>query len=226
MSKSDYLENAYLKMIFNATATANLMDNAAANPNTFLSVALHTADPGDSGSQTTSEAAYTGYTRVFVARTTGGWTVSGTAPTSVSPFANIDFPMCTSGAAGSTVVTYFSVGMGQTASISCTSATPGVFTWTSHGLAANTPFYFTGTAPTGATSGVVYYVLAPTTNTFTFAATPGGAAIATSSTGASLVGFAAGGATSILYSGTATPNISIGNGVTPRLATTSTITED
>lgn len=40
------------------------------------------------------------------------------------------------------------------------------------------------------------------------------------------IGVAASGATKILYSGTITPNISISNGVIPRLATTSTITED
>jgi hypothetical protein len=39
--------------------------------------------PTDAGSQTSSEATYTSYARVAVARTTGGWTVSGTSPTSL-----------------------------------------------------------------------------------------------------------------------------------------------
>lgn len=40
------------------------------------------------------------------------------------------------------------------------------------------------------------------------------------------VGVASSGATKILYWGTITPNISISNGVTPRLTTGTTITED
>jgi hypothetical protein len=227
MSKSDYLESAYLKMVFNGTALANIMDNAAVGPNSFLSVALHTADPGDAGTQATSETAYTGYARVFVARTTGGWTVSGTAPTQAAPFANIDFPACTG---GTSTITYFSVGIGQVSgaagSITCTAATPGVFTWTAHGLAVGQAFYFLGTAPTGLTAGVVYYVQSATINTFQIAATAGGTALATTGTGASMIGFAAAGATSIFYSGTVTPNIAAANGVTPRLTTASTMTED
>lgn len=142
MSMADATENNLLKLIFNATAWANYADNAASTPQTNIDVALHTADPGDAGSQSTSEATYTSYARVSVARTTGGWTVT---TNSVSPFANIDFP---AGTGGSGTVTHFS---------------------------------------TGKTGG---------------------------------------GATAILFSGTVTPNIVTGNGVTPRLTTASTITLD
>lgn len=142
MSKGDTFENDLLKLIFNATAIANLADNASASPLTNLSVALHTADPGETGTQSTNETAYTSYARVSVARTSGGWTVTAN---SVSPVANIDFPACT----GSTAtITHASVG------------------------------------PTG------------------------------------------GGATKIFYSGAVTPNIAVSTGVTPRLTTASTITED
>jgi hypothetical protein len=68
-------------------------------------VALHTADPGEAGDQTTSETAYTGYARISVARTTGGWTVT---TNSVSPVANIDFGECTASPGGA--ITHFSVG--------------------------------------------------------------------------------------------------------------------
>lgn len=105
MSKSDTFENDLLKMIFNASAIANLADNAASSPLTNLYVALHTADPGETGTQSTSEAAYTSYARVAVARTSGGFTVTGS---SVSPVANISFPACT----GSTAtITFWSVGV-------------------------------------------------------------------------------------------------------------------
>lgn len=40
------------------------------------------------------------------------------------------------------------------------------------------------------------------------------------------VGTATSGAGTLLYSGTVTPNLSVSNGVTPRLTTSSTITED
>jgi hypothetical protein len=106
MSKSDALESGLLALIFNATAIANLAQNNATAPLTNLWVSLHTADPGDAGTAVTSEAAYTNYARVAVARTTGGWTVSGTAPTQVVPVAAITFPA--SGAAGTTI-THFGI---------------------------------------------------------------------------------------------------------------------
>ncbi len=93
MGKGNTFSNDLLKLIFNATAIANIADNATSAPLTTLYVSLHTANPGASGSQTTSEAAYTSYARVGVARTTGGWTAS--SGESTSPVANIDFPTCT-----------------------------------------------------------------------------------------------------------------------------------
>lgn len=104
MSKGDTFENDLLKLIFNATAIANMADNAAASPLTNLYVSLHTADPGESGNQTTNECAYTSYARVAVARTSGGWTVTAN---STSPVANIDFPACTG---GTETATYAAVG--------------------------------------------------------------------------------------------------------------------
>lgn len=104
MSKSNTFENDWMLLIFNATPIANLADNAASSPLTNLQVSLHTSDPGEAGVQTTSECNYTGYTRVAVARTSGGWTVTGN---SVSPVTTISFPQCT---AGSNTATHFAVG--------------------------------------------------------------------------------------------------------------------
>lgn len=106
MSKSNTFENDLMKLIYNAVAIANIADNAAASPLTNLFVALHTADPGEAGDQTTNETAYTGYARQTVARTTGGWTITGN---SASPVANIDFPECT--AAPGAAITHASVGV-------------------------------------------------------------------------------------------------------------------
>jgi len=102
--KASTFENDLLKLIFNATAIANIADNAASGPLTSLYVSLHTSDPGSGGSQTTNEAAYTSYARVAVARSSGGWTVSGN---SVSPAAAITFPAATG---GSETETFFAVG--------------------------------------------------------------------------------------------------------------------
>lgn len=104
MSKGNTFENDWLKLIFQATAIANIADNAAASPLTNLYVSLHTGDPGEAGSQTTNEAAYTSYARVAVARSGSGWTVTDN---SVSPAAAIEFPEATG---GTETITHFAVG--------------------------------------------------------------------------------------------------------------------
>lgn len=146
MTIANATETAILKLVFQAVAWANYADNAATTPQTNVGVSLHTADPGEAGDATTSEIAYTSYTRVNVARTTGGWLeTTGT----ITPVANIDFPAGTGGAG---TATYFATAKSNAA------------------------------PPTGAQA--------------------------------------------ILWSGTVTPNIVTGNGVTPRLTTASTITLD
>lgn len=103
--KSDVFENDLLKLIFNGTAISNLADNAASSPLTNLYVSLHTADPTEEGNQTSSEAAYTGYARVAVARSGSGWTVTNN---SVSPTSNIEFGECT--ASPGSAITYVGIG--------------------------------------------------------------------------------------------------------------------
>jgi hypothetical protein len=126
MSLSDVVENAVLNLIYRAVAWANVADNAATSPITNTYAALHTADPGDAGTQATSEATYTGYARVAVARTTGGWSAATTG--SISPAANVDFP---AGTAGSGTATFFSQGKtvsGATDAYHIGSVTPSIVT--------------------------------------------------------------------------------------------------
>lgn len=104
-AKGSTFDNDFLKLIYNATAIANIADNAATSPLTNLYASLHTADPTVSGNQTSSEISYTGYSRVAVARTSGGWTVTGS---SVSPASTISFGQMTAGAGGT--VTHVVVG--------------------------------------------------------------------------------------------------------------------
>lgn len=91
MAFGSTFENDLIKLIFNAVAIANLADNAASSPLTNLYLSLHTADPA-AGSQTTNEAAYPSYARVAVARTAGGWSISGNVATLV---ATASFPAAT-----------------------------------------------------------------------------------------------------------------------------------
>jgi hypothetical protein len=123
MSISNATETALLELIFKATAWANYADNAGTSPQTNIHYGLHTADPGEAGDMTTSEAGYTSYARVNVARSGSGHTVTGN---SVSPAAIVGFPACT----GSTsTVTYFSTGKtggGATAILFSGTVTPSI----------------------------------------------------------------------------------------------------
>ena len=94
MSFSNQFEADILGLIFNATAISGLADNASASPLTNLYVALHTADPGEGGNQSTNEVNYTGYARVAVQRTGAGWTLAGQT---ISPTAVIEFGEMTAG---------------------------------------------------------------------------------------------------------------------------------
>ena len=109
MSMSDAAETALLNLLFNNAAWANVGNAGGLQPSSApgnLFVALHTADPGEAGDQTTSEISYTGYGRVPVARSSAGWTMSGNQ---VSNFAQVQFGEMSGGAGGT--ATYFSVGL-------------------------------------------------------------------------------------------------------------------
>ena len=98
----------FLEILFQAVVSASfatLVLNATASPATNLYVSLHTADPGPAGNQQTSEAAYTSYGRVAVARTTGGWSISGET---ISNVAAVTFPTATG---GSETETFAAIGL-------------------------------------------------------------------------------------------------------------------
>lgn len=108
MSKSNSFENNMLKLYFNNTTHAGVGDTTGivgSGAAGSLFISLHTADPGETGDQTSSEISYTGYARVAVARTSGGFTVSAN---SVSPAATVSFGQMTAGAGGT--VTHFGIG--------------------------------------------------------------------------------------------------------------------
>lgn len=185
----DTTRNDILLLYFNATAIANLADNAASSPLTNLHVALHSGYVGSSGNQTTNEITYTGYARVAVARTNGGWTVSANL---VVPVATIGFGACTAGsatamfatigtAATSTGKVIARAGIGGAIQV-VSAATSDSITAIAHGLAVSdrVAFYpaLNVTMPTGISEGTVYFVkTAADANTLTISATDGGATI-------------------------------------------------
>lgn len=154
MSISNVTETSILDLIFRATTWTRYAQNfVTGSPDQVESnivIALHTADPGEAGTLSTNETAYTLYTRVNVARSAAGWSLTGSTvspdqPGIISPVSNIDFP---AGSGAPDTVTFFSTGQ----------------------------------------SGA--------------------------------------GAQPILWSGSVTPSIATGNGITPRLTTATTITLD
>lgn len=101
--------NDFLKLILNATAIANIADNAATSPLTNLYLALSTGTLSASSAQNTTEAAYTSYARVAVARTTGGFTAASAQVSSL--VATASFPAATG---GSETETYANLGTDST----------------------------------------------------------------------------------------------------------------
>ena len=107
MSKSNTWETGLLELLFtNADFTGvgdagGLLGSARAGS---LYFSLHTADPEETGDQTTNEVAYTSYARVAVARSGAGWTVTADA---VAVDANVTFP---AGSGGSGTATHWGLG--------------------------------------------------------------------------------------------------------------------
>lgn len=227
MSKSTTAANDYLRLLYNATAITNIADNAASAPLTSIFVALHSADVAEGAVQTSNEISYTGYARVGVARTTGGWTVTND---SVSPVAAISFGACT---AGSATATHWSTGVAIsggtkvlhkgpigarlgpfTAATSDTITIPGLT-----GVAVNDRicFYATNASslPTGMVSGTVYWVITLSGNDITVSGISQGGAVLDITGAGDGVAFKV---TPIVI--TSSPS------VTPQLSTGTTITEE
>jgi hypothetical protein len=111
MSLSNSAESDLLLLIFNNTNWANVGDATGLRGSSTagsLYMALHTATLGETAVQNTSEAAYTSYARTAIARTSGGWTVSGTAPTQAANAAVVSAPKATG---GSETETDFTIGV-------------------------------------------------------------------------------------------------------------------
>ena len=110
MALGNASETSLMDLIFQNTAWANVGSAGGLQPSSSAGsfyIQLSTGTLTGSSTQSTTEAAYTSYARQPVARTSGGWTISGNAPCTASNAAAINFPQCTG---GSETETYFSVG--------------------------------------------------------------------------------------------------------------------
>lgn len=96
MSLSNTAENDFLKCLLQGT-------DPSWRAGATLYLSLHSVDPGETGDQTTSEIAYTGYARVALTKASD-WTDAGSTFTN----ANLEqFPICTGGSA---TATHFAIG--------------------------------------------------------------------------------------------------------------------
>ena len=172
----------------------NTIAQNAGSPATSLYVSLHNGAPGNGGSQTTNETAYTNYLRQAVVRSASGWTVtqgSGTTFSNVVNAAAISFPAC--GATGDTL-THWGLGLsssgsgtllawgplgptaGPDVSFECTSASPGVLTCYGYSPTVNdrvmvAQLQGTQGLPAGFTEGTIYYVGTASGNTCSLSTT-------------------------------------------------------
>ncbi len=107
---SNSAESGILTLFFQNTAMANVGNAGGLQPSTVagsIYVALSTGTLTASSTQSTTEAAYTGYARQGVARSSSGWTITSSSPTVAENVSAITFPLCTG---GSETETYFSTG--------------------------------------------------------------------------------------------------------------------
>jgi len=101
MSKGTTTDNDFIKLVF-----LNAANDPVWRGNANLYVSLHTADPTAAGDQTTNETSYTNYTRMAVAKTVAGWTISGVQASNAGL---IQFAVC--GAVPGAAITYVAVGL-------------------------------------------------------------------------------------------------------------------
>lgn len=99
MPKATVTCNNIVGLYYNATAIANIADNAAASPLASITMALSTVTGAPADTMATNLATYTNYANQTIVRTTSGWTAPSGGATSNA--AAIEFPQC--GASGNTI---------------------------------------------------------------------------------------------------------------------------
>lgn len=216
---TDSMELALLDHYFKNAAIANVGDASGLQPSATagsLYLSLHTAYPGEAGSQTTSEAAYTSYARKAVARSGTEWT------TSANQVVNANAQSFVAATGGGE--TEFFVGIGRssggagtldficpcgtelgegTGFVTDTITIPGL-----SGVNVDDRIAFFAplkvALPTGITAGTVYWVKTVSGNDITISTTQGGATLDITVAGGVLAWKMVG--------------LAVSNGITPQIA--------
>lgn len=205
-SLTDSFVNGILDHYFINSSMANVGDATglpASATAGSLYVSGHSADPGDSGSQTTSELSYTGYARAAVARSGSGWSRSGKTVSNVAAVstgqrtdagAAQTFAFAGIGRSSSGAGTLdWKVPVGQaTAPLMFTAlASSDVVSCPGHSLANDDKVVLSADVasalPAGLTEGTVYYVIGVSGITFQLSATFQGSAINITADGAGVI---------------------------------------
>lgn len=192
-SKTNTLENGWLALLFNNTALAQVGDTSGLQPSAVrgsLYLTLHTADPGEGGNQSTSEATFGGYARQAITRIASGWTVTGNQ---VSNTQTLTYTTCTS---GTETLTHFGIGTAAAGAGTLLYSGPlgtsvlGPFTAQTNdnitipglsGLAIDDriAFYpaYGSSLPTGISEGTLYWVKSVASSIVTISTTQGGSTL-------------------------------------------------
>ena len=191
MSFGNAAETEILDLLFRNENFANVGDATGlrgATTSGSLYIALHTADVGEAGDQTTNEISYTGYARVGVIRATSGWTLSGDQ---ISNTSAVTFGQRSD--VGTSVASHFSAGLvssgaslalikgplGTSLQGAFTGATNDNVTIPGHTLSVDDRVAFFpvlgSSLPTGITEGTLYWVKTSATDVITVSTTQGGA---------------------------------------------------
>lgn len=221
MAKGNTHENDYLLHLFNNVAITLVGDAGGLLPAITIGnfyLGLCTADPGEAGTQTTNEATYTGYARVAIPRTVGGFTVTNNLVTNA---AAITFAQCTG---GNNVITHWILGcslagagkllykgsIGTSVQGPFTATVADVITIPSHTLVVDDrcTFYpaLESSLPTGITEGTVYWVKTVSGNDITISTTQGGGTLDITVAGDGVVYKAA----TLTVSALITPEVGVG----------------
>lgn len=159
--------------------------------NVAIFASLHTGDPGTTGvNEATGGSPAYARKSITYAAASGGTIASNAAITFDVPAGTYYHVGLWSASTAGTFYGYFPVG-GFAAVDATAVGSTGTFTSPSHGLAnTNQVLVYNiqnGTVPVGLTEGTVYFVTNSATNTFTLAATSGGATITGGSDGVAAV---------------------------------------
>jgi hypothetical protein len=104
MPKSNFLAHSLANLVLRNQAEPTLWQPHTVGNKTVYYWALHTADPGPAGNQSTNEVSYTGYARQPINRDAAAWDLPATVADVVNP---VDFPIPS---AGSGSAPYASIG--------------------------------------------------------------------------------------------------------------------